>query len=164
VSRFETITAAHWRTAIRRARAERNEITEQIKEHMSTNNDGWIKMSERWPTDAEMPVWAYDADGGMLRGPLLFMGSAPTSWTHWKKADIPAPPKEETQDEKDSAEFCKFCRDSNPKSAQSVWHAALAYERAEVGKMLPNRPQHELGRSELVAVFEAIRARCGGGK
>jgi hypothetical protein len=44
-----------------------------------------------------------------------------------------------------------------------IWHAALAYERAEVGKMLPAaNVSHYVYK--VSAAIQAIRARCGGAK
>lgn len=136
---------------------------------MSTNNDGWILMSERKPTKADFPVWCHQRNA---TDQLPTWIEHDAEWfpfrlvTHWKPAaaDIPAPPREKTQGEADDAAFQEWREVAPASPAYMAWHAALAYERAEVNKMLPDRPQIEPGRGELVAVIEAIRARCGGGK
>lgn len=180
MTEFFAITARDWRVSIQRARAQRNEIAEQIKLHMSTNNDGWILMSERKPTQEDVPLWlalpksgrdyALSHDGVLLAesAELLYDRGA----THWKPAaaDIPAPPREQTQAEKDEAELKRWCaeQDDSPLfTEKKYWHAALAYERAEVGKMLPPYRQlvsYGTGIIEAEKAIEAIRARCGGGK
>ena len=130
---------------------------------MSTNND-WILMSERKPTVADLPVWTWhkEINGGQV---IAYTSVLPGHPTHWKPVDIPAPPREKTQEDKDNDALLEWIGALGlPPTNVCVWEAALAYERAEVNKMLPDRPQIELGRGELVAVIEAIRARCGGGK
>jgi hypothetical protein len=173
VSRFPTITAEHWRTAIRRARAERNEIAEQIKEYMSTQ-DGWIKMSARPPGEGDLPVWLYTGDCDfvgiesktMLAEGVGILRTRQREATHWKPAaaDIPAPPKEPTQDSKDEHAYCEWynaTQNTRRETPPHAWHAALAWERAEVGKMLP---AGSYGLGEAQCALAAIRARCGGGK
>lgn len=130
---------------------------------MSTNND-WILMSERKPTKADLPVWVYYQNG--QREVILNMWFPPKYATHWKPAAaFPAPPREKTQGEADDAAFQEWREVAPASPAYMAWHAALAYERAEVGKMLPEpigkNTESMLGVHSRI---EAIRARCGGGK
>ncbi len=46
----------------------------------------------------------------------------------------------------------------------NTWHAALAYERAEVEKLLLSRTAILLRHGEFAESVAAIRARCGGAK
>lgn len=139
-----------------------------MKTKATANN--WIKMTERRPTQADLPVWCANRNREVF---LLELEDEP-DWgylTHWRhaKADIPEPPKEETQKEKDGAAFRLWCfcgnEDAFP-STDDIWHAALAYERAEVAKMLP--VFSPLTNWEAVVrksreSLESIRARCEGG-
>lgn len=196
MSKFATITAADWRTAIARARSTPNSISEQIRKqlaptdaahaprnsqqdetgegrhqlnHMNTEND-WIKMTDRRPTEADLPVWVYDdGEGHVIRGPQLYRDSMPflDAWTHWKSADIPAPPpREETQEEGDYAALVEWGRDENIQplfTVRKTWHAAIAYERAEVAKLLPRPHSLCVRLGEYEESTAAIRARCAGG-
>lgn len=128
-----------------------------MKTEATANN--WIKMTERRPTKADLPVWGVNKDLAVF---LLELEEDDPDWeylTHWRsaKADIPEPPREETQYDKDRAAFIHWDAGFayNPAVA---WHAAIAYERAEVAKMLPHF--HGLNQNSYI---ESIRARCEGG-
>lgn len=135
---------------------------------MSTNNDRWIKASERKATEDDLPVWVCDRGGRRH----LFDGCLPGDvWEYWKPAaaDIPAPPKEPTQDERDTDARRDWIDKTEVRfvTVGNAWHAALAYERAEVSKLLPPvRPLVSYGTGITAATdsVEAIRARCGGAK
>jgi hypothetical protein len=113
----------------------------------------WIKMTDRRPTEQDLPVWAYKTG----EQPYLCAITKPHSyWTHWRpaKADIPEPPREETQWDKDESAFRRYNHSGNgcsqsaaftgwTKALNEYWHAALAYERAEVAKMLPKVISHD---------------------
>jgi len=83
------------------------------------------------------------------------------------KDDIPEPPKAEpTLKERDHDAYVQWLNDKTS-SEDSAWHAALAYERAEVAKMLPPE-RSDLSNWDTVAhaayaSTKAIRARCAGG-
>lgn len=132
---------------------------------MSTHS--WIKMTDRAPTEADLPVllWnarvpkmKYTATADALRCQLGL-----TCFTAWRPA--PEPPREETQWERDQAAFIQWCNDNDVptwKEYNEPWHAALAYERKQVLKLLPrwNTPDNVLAARDTIS---AIRARCGGG-
>jgi len=139
---------------------------------MSTQN--WIKTADKFPTDADLPVWVYRAkskDVNIWQNALFATGSGWQEYTHWKPAaaDIPAPPKEPTQGDKDAAAYRAQFGDHWPSLvlngrtvySSDIWHAALAYERAEVLKLLPTS---FYGLGDAQCVISAIRARCGGAK
>lgn len=135
---------------------------------MNTKND-WIKMTDRRPTEQDLPVWVWpfgDNGAPVIFHNLAFSGNSSVS--HWRSAaqDIPEPPREETQEEKDRKAFNGFwCNNtSSPLPfGEDAWHAALAWERAEVAKILPSVPYHELSRLDVAKYFDCIRARCAGG-
>lgn len=121
-----------------------------------------------------MPLWAYFANDKSDRGPHLFDGfPALTEYTHWRPAkdDIPEPPlAQPEQEEADLAALVQWGRDENIQplfTVRKTWHAALAYEREQVAKMLPV-PQGAFGpayQDYCTRAIELIRARCeGGGK
>ncbi len=133
-------------------------------------NTQWIKTSDRAPTEQDLPVWAYhDKDKRVVLFPC---GLAPKLYTHWRpaKADIPEPPQEETQRTKDINAYCAWAdREdvrlsvmSSTASNAAPWHAALAYEREQVAKMLAPIATSFLDMHSC-EIIEAIRARCGGG-
>jgi hypothetical protein len=131
---------------------------------MNTKTD-WIKMTDRRPTKADFPVWAWTG----INGPILYTVEPPSHMTHWRPAkdDIPEPPKAEpTLKERDHDAYVQWLNDRTS-SEDSAWHAALAYERAEVAKMLPPE-RSDLSNWDTVAhaayaSTKAIRARCAGG-
>ena len=134
-------------------------------------NTQWIKTSDRAPTEAESPVWVYDSNvpnGAPLKGPMLLMCCpSAEAWSHWRpaKADIPEPPKEETQEDKDEAAFGCWLNSMQcmPTPRGDVWHAALAYEREQVAKMLPDPLRKSpLSLGETYDMIKAIHARCEG--
>ena len=125
----------------------------------------WIKMNDRRPTETDLPVWVYDTAGSMIKGPFLVNAAGCVSWSHWRPAaaDIPEPPREESQADKDEDALQEWlCDLSTVPSFADGWHAALAWERGEVEKMLPAKTAHG-DLSEHIHVIESIRARCGGG-
>lgn len=132
-------------------------------------NTQWIKTADRAPTEADLPVifeTTLKLDAGRYYVPAHSLGALDglkdskkyPRWMH-----IPEPPKEETQAGRDIDAFAAWskCPPSGYLEPCVAWHAALAYERAEVAKMLPyfncTLPL-EVGKA-----IEAIRARCGGG-
>jgi hypothetical protein len=118
---------------------------------MKTKNQ-WIKTSERAPTEADLPVWAYYSNKIIH----IYFTGVPDGCIYWRPAasDIPAPPIEETEPEH-----------------LTVWHAALAWERSQVAGMLPDafkwdgiEPNGSASRRNACEkAIEAIRARCNGG-
>jgi len=98
----------------------------------------WIKFSDRKPTEADAPYWA----AGGLPDPAPNIINHPyghaESRTHWQRATAPEPPPRElTQREKDADAFFEWLEESDDTSPQTIWHAALAHERAECIKLLP---------------------------
>lgn len=113
---------------------------------MTTTND-WIKMSDRKPTEADLPVWAESPKWVEPEKPRLIWSLSVLFSPNciparsWKTArDIPAPPKEQTQRERDEAAFKEFCEDTEAAQHNGAcspsWHAALAWERAEIAKLI----------------------------
>lgn len=115
---------------------------------MTTTND-WIKRSDREVTATDCPVWYAQQLGGAVDVRMSFNAEyihGYDSITHWRpaKADIPAPPKEPTQRERDEAAFAGWDKSGDGYSwhtqsggnRRSTWHAALAWERAEIAKLL----------------------------
>lgn len=135
---------------------------------MSTNND-WIKMSERKPTEADLPIWLYtptplDVDNNLGMPIQIWMKEVPRclDFTHWRpaKPDIPAPPAPEpTQREEDEAAALEYIR-YNSWSAQSIWHAALAYRDAQNAKDLEDI-YADCGSSMHRDAYKNLRRRCG---
>jgi hypothetical protein len=138
--------------------------------------DGWIRMSERKPTEADLPVWAYYSDDGTLtHWNRIYATDGCGCATHWRhaKADTPAPPpREPTQAERDEAVFDAFNKSGDGFSWSSeahgyttalrtTWLKALAYERAEIAKLLPGQ---SCTIDEACATIAAIRVRVNGGK
>jgi len=135
---------------------------------MNTKTD-WIKMTDRRPTEQDLPIllWndrvpkaKYCSTNNVLRCQLGL-----TCFSHWMPA--PEPPREETQYDKDRAAFQSTQRYGIENAPWYTWHAALAYERAEVAKMLPPE-RSDLSNWDTVAhaayaSTKAIRARCAGG-
>lgn len=119
-------------------------------------------MTDREPTEDDLPVWAYRKDIGW---PEVFFTIIPNGWTHWRPAkdDVPEPPKMElTQPEKDCAACNAWYKKADSVSCLEAWHAALAYEREQVLQLA--RAIHIWGMDENSRrALEAIRARCGGG-
>ncbi len=91
---------------------------------MNTQNDGWIKMSERMPQEEHFPVWwCHDGNVALAREALDWIPSV-----YWQCANIPAPPaKEKTQREMDEEAFRSWLWRAMPFDAVDAWHAALAY-------------------------------------
>lgn len=135
-------------------------------------NTQWIRTADRAPTEADLPVWVWrfgDSNTPVIIHNLAFGGLYRI--THWRpaKADIPEPPNDKTQFDSDQSELSRwlFAQWSGVMpSPYDTWHAALAYEREQVAKMLPTKSN--LGAydvAEMYDAIEAIRARCeGGGK
>lgn len=114
---------------------------------MSTQSDGWIKTSERMPTEADLPVWGIKASEGYRpflvtdeNWPELAPGqngreAGFNGWaTHWKPAALPEPPKKEmTQRERDeeALEAWKQSQLNFFTGRNDAWHAALAYRDAQ---------------------------------
>lgn len=129
----------------------------------------WIKRADRDFTDTDFPIWIGKADTKQVQ---LWMHShtmrrCEPLWdtcTHWKPArpDFPPPPPNgPTQAQKDGEAFHDFFK-SNGYSLSwmphpnAAWHAALAYERAEVLKLVaPFADNREADES-----LKAIRKRC----
>lgn len=152
-------------------------------EPMSDDNDGWIKMSERVPTEADVPYWTHGPDHNgkpMTVFCAHWYASIPLEkaklWaTHWKRAQLPAPPKpeqvEKTQQELDREAYLAFenrgaVLSLSPyigQDRQAAWHAALAYRDAQNREDLANIGQYSSAfdtSAHVVALFN-LRKRCG---
>jgi hypothetical protein len=124
-------------------------------------NNQWIKTSDRAPTEQDLPVWGWHKEMMM---PMTFTYIPGTLITHWRpaKADIPEPPNEETQWEKDRTAWESWFNAPDCNGATvTAWHAALAYEREQVAKMLAPIATSFLDMHSC-GIIEAIRARCEG--
>lgn len=134
---------------------------------MNTQNDGWIKMSERKPTASECEAgvtigrWKggkWQTDNGWHHdewGP---------GWTHFHVPRLPEPPKkEQTQRELDEEAFQGWY-DETPDHLTAlghVWHAALAYrdkQNAEDVKNLWISPDMPHATCDAI---KNLRRRCG---
>jgi hypothetical protein len=137
----------------------------------------WVKFADRMP---DGPFWAYAAETKQthcFRCPHEMKRAEPlwTYYTHWQPMlATPEPPKEETQAERDEAacysswesqEWKDIDRPIPSDYYRLSWHAALAWERAEVAKMLPTHCEF-IGGISYASVWQRIcdiRARCNGG-
>lgn len=120
----------------------------------------------------EAPCWLTDGKK-VTRIDVAFMWPIPGMWTHWRPAEpTPEPPREPSHDEMDEKAYIQFVEHNHRPAFSGVpesgltpsmaWRAALAYERAEIAKLLPNCSRdYELTRVE--SAIDAIRARCNGG-
>lgn len=129
-------------------------------------------MSERKPTEADLPVW-FHTNGNTLCFNFIpnFTKVPDNAWTHWKPAVVPAPPaKDLTQREKDEEAFFAWNRQTpvclrdggkiEGGARGDGWHAALAYRDGQ------NREDLEalgfpLMHTDKHAVFASLRRRCG---
>lgn len=142
---------------------------------MSTQ--GWIKMSERKPTEADAPAW-------MSNGPLIelwqkrdfrkyFIDPKQCEWLHWQPATLPEPPaKELTQRELDEEALREWNRREYRGSQveelvthceSRAWHAAIAYRDGQNREDLKNVPippfdNYACDRDDAI---KALRRRCG---
>jgi len=133
---------------------------------MTTNNDGWIKMSERKPTWADFPIWIYGREGGH---PGPFVRQEFTNhevYAFWKNAStLPNPPaKELTQREKDGEAFKRWYDtakyDCVPRDA---WETALAYRDKQNREDLRHVAGlcYDTSDSQQSAALADLHRRCG---
>jgi hypothetical protein len=124
---------------------------------MNTENK-WTKFSDAMP---HVAFYAWSKQFGVSDRNDVGDFTDDVGWTHWHPAEpLPEPPREETQAEKDEAAYDEWREAHDTLLFVKVWHAALAWERGEVAKLL-DADQSSRG---LAAIFDAIRARVGGGK
>lgn len=96
---------------------------------------GWIKMSERKPTEADLPVmYGAWADDWVCVSSAVNTSPHP-SYTHWMRAPAP-PPREPTQFQRDNAAYHEWHRNANGAGTLFAFEAGIAYERAEIAKMM----------------------------
>jgi len=139
---------------------------------MTQENDGWIKMSDRHPTDCDFPVFCYGPHCGMPHkiysslAEINNPGELTTGVTHWRPCVIPAlpvpPKKEPTQQEDDNEAYQEYC--GSPNSYwQSIWHAALAYRDAQNREDLKHVVALGFDKSENqeCGLIKRLRRRCG---
>ncbi len=130
---------------------------------MNTQNDGWIKISEREP---ETPYWYFGPElaGAKLIQSLLSVPYPHDSRGYWKPATVPAPPvKEKTQREMDEEGYSSWRQDNDPNRCTylQLWHAALAYrDKQNAGdvKELFIAPSMTHATSDAI---KNLRRRCG---
>ncbi len=132
---------------------------------MSTEGE-WIKMSERVPQMADLPLWAIGANE---QKPYLFdHGTLPgRGFAHWQPATLPAPPKPDAS-QYDADQRAFFNWQTNPASQMAInrydaWHAALAWERAQNAKDIQALDHFPAG-FDIVPHVEALarlRKRAG---
>lgn len=120
--------------------------------------DGWIRMSERKPTEADLPVWYFS--GQAVCGPYELIS---TGYSHWRPAEkIPAPPPRElTQAERDEEAFWEWFENQEVYCACQPelcagWHAGIAKERAEIAKLIEDTP------GDALDALKAVEARVKG--
>lgn len=104
---------------------------------MTTENNDWVLMSERKPTEGDLPIYYYCP--AMTSG-VWFAEKIDDNpeWciqrpTHWKRATLPAPPpRAKSQREEDDEACYEWVRAHNPHNGfNCAWHAALAYRDAQ---------------------------------
>ncbi len=143
--------------AFQRAECERKitEAEQQIKD-MKTEKDGWIKMSDRKPTEADLPI----IQGGFTEScgwTQLFTASTimtGESWTHWYPMNkIPEPPKRSMRDEQD----CAACRqiydkqgDLDMTAFRRGFFAALEDEREYLRSIMDKYTANEISIQETL--------------
>lgn len=130
------------------------------------SNTNWIEMAKQKPTEADAPVWAESPRWHEPEKLRLFwrvedlLDARALPARNWKpaKADIPPPPAEPTQRERDNNSLIMYSLSKGPLPQQcfEFWHAALAWERAEIMALVK---QHiDAGQSDWLTV--QLRARC----
>lgn len=142
---------------------------------MSTQ--GWIKMSERKPTEADAPAW-------MSNGPLIelwqkrdfrkyFIDPKQCGWLHWQPATLPEPPaKELTQRELDEEALREWNRREYRGSQveelvthceSRAWHAAIAYRDKQNAEDLDHVNGFRVGVIGPIGhdAIINLRRRCG---
>lgn len=106
----------------------------------TTDSGGWIAYLNAHP---EMDQLIWSVIDGKVCGPVQYRGRRKSLTTgqletHWKPAEIPAPPpREPTQEELDAAALnAWFAREDHSSDVRHnfhrCWHDALAWERAQV--------------------------------
>lgn len=127
--------------------------------------DGWIKMSERKPTEADairgIFIWCpYDRPA---LPSLVFSTDChdytSRGWTHWMPAEsyIPAPPTRElTQAEKDEAAYSAWEMEAEDNThPKDGWRGAIAYERAEIAKLIEGGRNSNGSADDVLVAIEA---------
>ena len=134
-----------------------------------TSTQGWIKMSERKPTEADCPMWVSHSENTGFWNIADFRNHhLAHGWTHWQPATLPEPPKKElTQRERDELSFTKWCpvMDKPLKEGRNLaWHAALAYRdgqnREDLSGKFPPSVSTVLSWGEVDAINN-LKRRCG---
>lgn len=143
---------------------------------MSDENNGWNLASKSRAPDGELVlIWdnRHPKDGGGKPFGTYCANQLPH--THWRLAQLPAPPKpeqvEKTQQELDREAYLAFenrgaVLSLSPyigQDRQAAWHAALAYRDAQNREDLANIGQYSSAfdtAAHVVALFN-LRKRCG---
>lgn len=137
----------------------------------STQGDGWIKMTERKPEQADCPVWFATTIPGdcILKHWATVAYRDFETFTHWQPAVLPAPPKPKEQwmqdlEARDEAWTTaeKVCRANGGGWFSEGWNMALAYRDGQ------NREDLEAvigmacaGMNDGRAIMNSLRRRCG---
>jgi len=107
---------------------------------MSTQNR-WIALRDQQPADNEFPVAAgrWEGDKWYIQGGYMTYSSL-NGFTHWysTKLVFPSPPKREpTLAQMDNAAYSAWSLATKEMPVRyDVWCAGIAYERAEVARMI----------------------------
>lgn len=130
--------------------------------------NNWIKTKERLPTAEEMPVWLGSYQSGQVvmqtkgpeRDPTQFALSS-----HWIPVERPLPIPAPAHEQQDETAFNEWYRlDTCPMAcsghAERTWHAALAWERAEITRLADIHDECTTNGINAIRIVDNIRARC----
>jgi hypothetical protein len=144
---------------------------------MNTTETTWIKMSERKPVEADFSAHkhvvclfdgysvAYNSLGDFMRGNQSF------PCTHWQLIEIPPPPRELTQREKDEAQAQDVVKEylyteGLQGGYLTVARLAIHRERGEIQPLLDEviakmdeTPGNFFNKEWFIARFASLRAR-----
>lgn len=126
---------------------------------------GWIKMSERKPKEADLPVcvWhARDQKAKYIKAAIGRQGvqdCALAAFSHWMPAPFDPPLQEKSRHAKDLDAFAAWedGEGSDCMTLSGAFLAGIAYERAEIAKMMTIGPG-----SWLSPLWKKIEARVKG--
>lgn len=133
--------------------------------------DGWIKTSDRLPSESDFPFWSVSKHGavGLWDDEDEIKHFEAGFITHWQPAVLPAPPaKELTQREKDKEALKQWSLNAlgaefELSSESEAWHAALAYRDGQNAEDLENGRNGfwSIQGGNMCAAISSLRRRCG---